>query len=46
MDIFYIIFNGLGTVVLLALYIVTLTILVSNENNLKWIPICSNASSG
>ena len=45
MDIFYIIFNGLGTVVLLALYIVTLTILVSNENNLKWIPICSILSS-
>lgn len=45
MDIFYIIFNGLGTVVLLALYTVTLTILVSNENNLKWIPICSILSS-
>lgn len=45
MDVFYIIFNSLGAIVLLALYIVTLTILVSNENNMKWIPICSIFSS-
>lgn len=45
MDVFYIICNSIGVIVLLTLYVIVQTILVSNDNNLKWIPICSILST-